>query len=435
MNGLRFITALILCCTTTAIKAENWSGFRGAAGTGISAETNLPLEWSMKKNVAWKIDLPGRGESSPAVNSKRIFVTSQTEDKALWVIAIDRENGRIAWKKNVGSGELAAYGPKELYTHRHNPATPCPSADEEHVWAYFGNGLLVCLDVGGNEIWRRDLVKEYGPYEIRFGMASSPRLWGDRLYVACMTKGPSYVVALDKETGDEVWKTDRKLPAADDGPDSYSSPIILELPDGTAQLVVAGADHINAYDLVTGKQIWISSGLKVNSEFGRIIASPVVSPEVVVQCAPNPGKGGIGRAIAIKTGGSGDITESHRMWTFPRESSDITTPTAHEGKLYMVRENGVGICMDLQTGDVHYRKRLGDSSYRASVLAGDGKVYCLSKYGLCTVLNTGPEGKILAKNKLEGEFFATPAIQGSTIYLRGNRRLYAVTSPPTGTKP
>jgi outer membrane protein assembly factor BamB len=434
MNGLRYLITLTLCCTSTAAMAENWSGFRGAAGTGVSAESNLPLKWSMDKNVAWKIDLPGRGESSPAVNSKRLFVTSQTEDEALWVIAIDRDSGKIAWKKNVGGGELAADGPQELYTHQHNPATSCPSADEEHVWAYFGTGLLVCLDVDGNEVWRRDLVKEYGPYEIRFGMASSPRLWGDLLYVACMTKGPSYVVALDKKTGNEVWKTDRKLPAVDDGPDSYSTPIVLQTPDGN-QLVVAGADHINAYDLVSGEQIWISGGLKVNSEYGRIIASPVVSEEVVVQCASNPGKGGIGRAIAIKTGGSGDITESHRMWTFPRESSDITTPTAYEGKLYMVREIGIGICIDLQTGAVHYRKRLGDSAYRASVLAGDGKVYCLSKNGLCTVLKTGTEGEILAKNQLDGEFLATPAIADGTIYFRGNHRMYAVGSPRIATKP
>ena len=206
MNGLRYVITLTLFCTSTVAVAENWSGFRGAAGTGVSREADLPLNWSMKENVAWQTDLPGRGESSPAVNSRRIFLTSQTEDDALWVIAVDRESGNIAWKKNVGSGQLAAYGPKELYAHRHNPATPCPSADEEHVCAYFGTGLLVCLDVDGNEVWRRDLVKEYGPYEIRFGMASSPRLWGDRLYIACMTKGPSYVVALDKKTGDEVWK-------------------------------------------------------------------------------------------------------------------------------------------------------------------------------------------------------------------------------------
>ena len=434
MNGLRYVITLTLFCTSTVAVAENWSGFRGAAGTGVSTEADLPLNWSMKENVAWQTDLPGRGESSPAVNSRRIFLTSQTEDDALWVIAVDRESGNIAWKKNVGSGQLAAYGPKELYAHRHNPATPCPSADEEHVWAYFGTGLLVCLDVDGNEVWRRDLVKEYGPYEIRFGMASSPRLWGDRLYIACMTKGPSYVVALDKKTGDEVWKTDRKLPAADDGPDSYSSPIVLETPDGD-QLLVSGADHINAYDLKSGKQVWISGGLKVNSEFGRIIASPVVSPEVVVQCAANPGNGGIGRAIAIRTGGKGDLTESNRLWTFPRDSSDITTPTAHEGLLYMVREHGAGLCFDLETGEVHYRKRLGDSSYRASVLVGDGKVYCLSKDGLCTVLKTGPEGEILAKNKLDGEFFATPAILDGTIYLRANRRLYAITSPAKAAAP
>ena len=191
---------------------------------------------------------------------------------------------------------------------------------------------------------------------------------------------------------------------------------------------MAGSDHINAYDIESGAQVWISAGLKVNSEYGRVIASPVVSDGVIVQCAANPGNGGIGRAIALRTGGRGDITKSHRLWTLPRESSDITTPTAHDGFLYMVRENGVGMCLDLESGDVHYRKRLGDSAYRASVIVGDGKVFCLSKNGLCTVLQPGPKGTILAKNQLEGEFFATPAISDGALYLRSFKRIYAVSS-------
>jgi len=425
MIGVRVTTLICLSLLSSVAVAESWSGFRGAAGTGVSDETNLPLTWSMEENIAWKTNLPGRGDSSPAINSRHAYVTSQTEDQALWVIAVDRGDGRIAWQQKVGSGKLAAYGPENLYTHRHNPATPCPSADEERVYAYFGTGLLVCLDVDGTEIWRKDLVKEYGEYKIRFGMGSSPRLWNDRLIIACMTKGPSYVVALDKKTGNEIWKTDRNLPSSDDGPDGYSSPIIWQSPEGD-QVLVAGSDHINAYDVKDGQQVWVSSGLKINSEFGRVISSPVVSEKVIVQCASNPGNGGIGRAIALRTGGQGDITDSHRLWTFPRESSDITTPVAYGGTLYMVRENGVGVAIDLESGNVHYRKRLGGSSYRASVVVGDGKIYCLSKDGLCTVLQPGPEGKILAKNQLEGEFFATPAISDGTIYLRGFHRLYAV---------
>ncbi len=299
MNSIRFITTLSLIFTASLASAENWPGFRGAAGTGISAEKNLPLKWSKDENIAWRVDLPGRGDSSPAVNSQHVYLTAQEEDKSLWVLAIDRSNGQIAWKKNVGRGVLATTGEKSLYVHRHNAATPCPSADEEHVWAYFGTGLLVCFDVEGNEIWRRDLVKEYGPYDITFGMGSSPRLWGDHLYVACMTKGPSYVLALDKLTGNEVWKTTRKLSAVDDGLDAYSTPIILASSQRT-ELLVAGADHINAYNPLTGKQTWICGDLKVNTPFGRIISSPVVSETMIVQCSANPGNGGVGRAIAIQ---------------------------------------------------------------------------------------------------------------------------------------
>ncbi len=427
MTRLPFLALLGLLCTTSIAHAENWPGFRGAAGTGVSSEADLPLKWSLKENIAWHINLPGRGDSSPAVNSRHVYLTTQDEDTSLWVLAIDRRSGNIAWKKNVGRGVLAANGPKNLYVHRHNAATPCPSADEEHVWAYFGSGQLVCFTVEGDEVWRRNLVKEYGPYEITFGMGSSPRLWGEHLYIACMTKGPSYVLALDKLTGDEVWKKPRRLPAFKDGADAYSTPIILQTPQRT-ELLVAGADHINSYNPLSGEQNWICGGLKIKSEFGRIIASPVVSESTIVQCSANPGNGGAGRAIAIKTGGRGDLTsdKSMRPWVFPRESSDITTPTAYDGKLYMVRENGVALCMDLATGNVHYRKRLGGKSYRASVIIGDGKVYCLGKDGLCTVLKPGVEGEVLAKNQLTGQFFATPAISDGVIYLRGHHQLYAV---------
>ena len=427
---LAAIGILLFALTTAPAEAETWPAWRGADGSGVSPESNLPIEWSVDNNLAWKTDLPGRANSSPAVTSELIYLNLQAEDESLLVIAVARDNGRIVWKAKVGTGKLVAEGPTSLYAHRHNPATSSPVADEQHVWTFFGTGLLVCLDSSGKLLWKRDLVKDYGAYKIRFGMASSPRLWGDLLYVACMTRGPSYVLALDKATGKEVWKTDRVFPAEDDGPDAYSSPVVLQTDDRNA-LLVAGRDHVNAYDLLSGKQLWFSGGLKIDSPYGRVIASPAVSPRAVVVCSANPPGSSTDRVITLRPGGTpamdgGDVTRTHRLWEYRPYNPDASTPVCYKENVYMVRDDGIASCLDLATGKLHWRKRLGGGTWRASVVAGDDKVYFLQREGLCMVIGAGTEGKVLSANQLPGTFYATPAISDGVLYLHAYGRLYAV---------
>ncbi len=405
--------------------AETWPAWRGPTGSGVSDETNLPVRWSAEQNLAWQIELPGRSNASPAVTKDRIYLTSQTEDQLLWVLAISRQDGRILWQQKVGSGALVAEGPKSLYAHRHNPATPSPVADEKHVWAFFGTGLLVCLDRSGKLIWQRDLVEDYGAYKIRFGMASSPRLWGDRLFVACMTRGPSYVVAMDKSTGKTIWKKDRVFPAEDDGPDAYSSPVVLQTKDRNA-LLVAGRDHVNAYDPSSGEQLWYAGGLKIDSPYGRVIASPATADEVVVVSSASPPGSTTAHVVALRSGGKGDVTETHRLWRYQPYNPDASTPVCYRGNVYIVRDDGVASCLDLKTGKVHWRKRLSGGTYRASLVAGDGKVYFVQREGLCTVIEAGPQGTALAANQLPGIFYATPAIGDGVLYLHAYGRLYAI---------
>ena len=428
MITTRMLTALgilLFALATAPAEAETWPAWRGADGSGVSPESNLPFEWSVDNNLAWKTDLPGRANASPAITSQLIYLNLQAEDESLLVIAIARDDGRIVWKAKVGAGKLVAEGPANLYAHRHNPATSSPVADEQHVWAFFGTGLLVCLDSSGNLLWKRDLVKDHGAYEIRFGMASSPRLWGGLLYVACMTKGPSYVLALDKKTGKDVWKTDRIFPAEDDGPDTYSSPVVLQTDDRNA-LLVAGRDHVNAYDLLSGKQLWFSAGLKIDSPYGRVIASPAVSPRAVVVCSANPPGSSTNRIITLRPGGSGDVTRTHRLWEYHPYNPDASTPVCYKENVYMVRDDGVASCLDLNSGKLHWRKRLGGGTWRASLVAGDDKVYFLQREGLCAVIAAGTEGKVLSSNHLPGIFYATPAISDGMLYLHAYGRLYAV---------
>ncbi len=404
--------------------AESWPQFRGSDGSGISTEQNLPAKWSDQKGILWSVALPGRANSSPAITSKRIDITTKTDDESLWVISYDRKTGKEIRKVKVGSGSLSAPGPRNLWANRHNSATPSPIADDQNIWAFFGTGLLVCLDAeSGNIQWKRDLVKDYGPYNITFGMGSTPRLWGNLLYVTCITKGPSYVVAFDKKTGNEVWKSNRKLPAKKDGADAYSTPTIFQNGKKT-ELLVSGSDHVNAYDPLTGQQLWIAGGLDIPSPFGRIISAPVANKNVVIATSGNPGGGGLGYIKAFQQGKSGDITKSGLLWKYDASTPDSSTPLILNDKLFMVNQNGVASCLNLNDGTLLWKKRM-KGQYYSALVTGDGKVYFLSIEGLCTVIDA-KSGNIVSENQLPGTFYSTPAISDGVIYLRSFERLYAI---------
>jgi outer membrane protein assembly factor BamB len=423
LHSLLILSLVVVLSAGSSARADLWPQFRGATGDGVSKETNLPSKWSADSGVLWKTDLPGFGNSSPAVTEKHVVLTTQTKDDALWVLILDRATGKLTKEIKVGSGKLAAKGPANLYAHRHNPATPSPIAVGNRVWAFFGSGLLVCVDAAsGDVVWQKDMVAEYGEYDITFGMGSTPRYWDGLLYVSCLTKGASYVVAFDAKNGKEKWKVDRRLPAKDDGPDAYSTPIIAG-----HELLISGSDHVNSYDLLTGKQLWVSNGLAIDSPYGRVIASPVATEEgIVIATSGNPGGGGKGRVIAVNAlGEKGDVS-SKRLWTQEKSSPDSSTPVAINGLVFMLADAGILTCADVRSGEVKYTKRLGEGPYHASLVAADGKVYAQSTTGTCTVIKADDFGDVLAENKLEGQFFSTPAISNGVVYLRAYERLYAI---------
>ncbi len=423
LHSLLILSLVVVLSAGSSARADLWPQFRGATGDGVSKETNLPSKWSADSGVLWKTDLPGFGNSSPAVTEKHVVLTTQTKDDALWVLILDRATGKLTKEIKVGSGKLAAKGPANLYAHRHNPATPSPIAVGNRVWAFFGSGLLVCVDAAsGDVVWQKDMVAEYGEYDITFGMGSTPRYWDGLLYVSCLTKGASYVVAFDAKNGKEKWKVDRRLPAKDDGPDAYSTPIIAG-----HELLISGSDHVNSYDLLTGKQLWVSNGLAIDSPYGRVIASPVATEEgIVIATSGNPGGGGKGRVIAVNALGEKGNVSNKRVWTQEKSSPDSSTPVAVNGLVFMLADAGILTCADVRSGEVKYTKRLGEGPYHASLVAADGKVYAQSTTGTCTVIKADDFGDVLAENKLEGQFFSTPAISNGVVYLRAYERLYAI---------
>jgi len=420
-----FFAVLALALTGDPTAAQSWGQFRGQAGSGISTSENLPTQWS-DDAVAWSVELPGQGNSSPAVNADAVYITSQTKDLGLHVLAFSRADGKSLWEKKVGSGKLAAKGPVNLYAHRHNAATPSPIADDKSVWAFFGSGLLVRLDANTGALrWEVDMVQEYGAYDITFGMGSTPRLVGDKLIVSCMTKGASYVVALNANTGELIWKHDRRFPAKDDGPDAYSTPAVIDVA-GKQQLVVTGCDHINAYDPETGDQLWYSSGLQIASPYGRVIASPVADSGVVIGVSANPGGGGLGHVMAWKLGAKGDLRDTSVLWTHKKSTPDSSSPVALGGQLFTLADNGVATCLDIKTGEVKWVKRLTTGASYASLVAGGGNIYAIGINGTAVVFKADATGTVVATNKLQGQFYSTPALVDGAIYLRAYERLVAI---------
>ena len=406
--------------------SEEWNQFRGASGSGVASEGVFPTRWSDQSGIAWVTELSGRGNSSPAITRNRIDITTQTEDQSLWLLSFDRRTGRQLLKLQLTRGNLTTTGAGNLYEHRHNAATPTPVGGENHAWVFFGTGELFCVDIQkAHVLWKRNLTQDFGSYDITFGMASSPRVWKNLLYVACMTKGDSYVVALDKLTGKDIWYRKRDFHSEKDGRDGYSTPVIAAN-QKRVELLVSGSDHIDAYDLLTGNQNWFSSGLSVDSPFGRVIASPVISGNRVVAISANPGGAGLGRVLGIRAGGSGNITDTHREWSHERSTPDSSSPVIVDNQLFLITDSGIASSLNIKNGSVNWTKRLSPGPYHASLVAGNGRVYYLGIQGNCTVLSAAQDGTVIAVNQLSGTFYATPALGYNHIYLRAYERLYAI---------
>ena len=408
---------LISCSVAWAASAADWPCWRGPDGLGVSREVrHLPVKWSKDSGVAWKVDVASRGASSPVVVGDRVYVTTQTTDSALHVLAIDRANGELIWDKEIGRGKLHA-------NNLHNMATPTPVSDGERIWALFGTGDLACLDRAGKVVWQRNLANDYGEYKIMHGMGTSPMLLDNKLYIACMHQGPSYLLALDAKTGREVWKKERNLPPKDESHDSYSSPIFLRSGDRT-QIILEGAEAITGYDAASGDQMWISGGLRVPNPYGRTIAGPTAGEGIVVAVAS--GFQNQGYLVALKAEGRGEIAPEQRLWTQNKYSPDCPTPVIFDGKLFAIRDDGLASCLDLKTGQPHWQKRLFSSNVKVSPVVGDGKVYFMNNQGSCTVVAASPNFELLATNDLGEETLATPAISDGRLFVRTDEHVYCI---------
>jgi len=395
--------------------AENWPQWRGPELNGISHEKNLPAKWSPQENVAWKLPLPSWSGATPIIWGDRIFLNvADKDDVFLW--SVDRTRGGVLWKKYLTGGNFKI--------NKQNMSSPSPVTDGAHVYVMTGNGILKGFTFSGNELWARDIQKDYGRFGLNWGYASSPLLFEDGLYVQVLqgmkTRDPSYLLRIDKQTGKTVWRVERPTEAVHESPDAYTTPALVRY-GGKAEIVVSGGDCVTVHDPATGKELWRGNGFNPQKDGAyRVIASPVVYDDVVYTPTRVP------PLQAFRAGGRGDITESRRLWAF-QNGPDVPTPVTDGIYFYIVNDRGIVWCLDAKTGkEVWGPQRIQHGIYSASPVLADGKIYVSNEEGVTTVFRAGPKYELLAENNLDDYTLSSPAISEGQIFIRTAQYLYCI---------
>ncbi|MBI1175891.1 PQQ-binding-like beta-propeller repeat protein [bacterium] len=412
----RFFSYLLFVASMGVTCAGDWPGWRGPQAHGVSIEQNLPIHWGPQSNIVWRAEVPGKGASSPVVVGRRLYLTTQMPDTSLHVIAYDPIEGNLLWDKEVGSGTAKTH---ELI----NMATPTTAADDQHVWALFGTGLLACLDRDGHSVWSRDLSKVHGDFDTLWGMGTSPILHDGKLFLAIMQQGPSYVLAINAASGIDLWKTSREHGATKENRDSYSSPTLATV-DGHTQVIVSGGDHLDAYDPDTGDRLWVSGGLSVPHPYGRTIASPTAAGDFILTVAS--GYQNRGHLMAMRAHGKGEDVLDQRLWIKSRYSPDCPSPVIYYGYAFTLRDDGIAQCIDLRSGEAYWQERLFAENSKVSPVAGDGRIYFMSGRGNCVVVKADKEFKVIARNELNEDTLAAMAVANGRFFLRTTKALYAI---------
>ena len=416
------IVLFLVTCIAAPLQAENWPAWRGPSANGISRETNLPSRWSKTENITWKLDLPEWSGSTAIIWGEHIFLSvAQGTDLHLW--AVDRTKGQPIWKRHLSGGNHQE--------RKQNMSSPSPVTDGRHVWVMTGTGILKAFDFGGKEIWVRDIQKDYGRFGLNWGYASSPLLHEDALFVQVLhgmkTDDPSYVLRIDKATGKTLWRVERPTKAIRESPDSYTTPALLRY-GNTTEIVITGGDAVTGHDPVTGKELWRADGLNpTNNPAYRIVASPFVFGEMVY--APTRER----PLLALRAGGRGDITTSHRVFAFD-SGPDVPTPVTDGRYLYVVRDNGVMFCIDAKTGKTIYGpERLRPGTYSGSPVLADNKIYVTHEDGVTMVVRAGPKFEVVAENDFGEYTLSSPAISEGQLFIRTDKALYAIGRRSTST--
>ncbi|QEF97199.1 outer membrane biogenesis protein BamB [Stieleria maiorica] len=407
------VSMSLLVATTFLLNAHaaDWPQFRGPGGQGVTHETDLPLVWSETENVVWKTELPGHGASSPIALGDRLYLTcysgygidrenpGRMEDLTLHVVCL-ASDGSTIWDQHV-QPKL----PESERVRDHGYAAATPVTDGESLYVFFGKTGVLKFDLKGNQLWQADI----GDNTHGWGCGTSPILYQNLVIVNASVESGS-LVAIDKSNGQEVWRADGMKA-------SWNTPHLVDVDGGKQELVVSVKDKILAFDPATGDPLWNCDGIQ------DYVCPSIVSQDGVVYVIG----GRTSRAIAVRAGGRGDVTDTHRLWE-AKAGANVVSPVIHQGHLYWVSDrNTIAYCVRLADGEVMYAERFRGQPY-ASTLVGDGKLYVVTRNGGTYVLAAKPEFQQLAHNRLDDRstFNASPIVAGGKLYLRSDKNLYCI---------
>jgi len=407
------LVAAIASGVTGAALAEDWPAFRGARGDGVSSEKNAPLRWGPDENIKWAAPLPGPGNSSPVVSGNRVFLTCAThsgEHRGLY--CYDRKAGNLIWAK------IVSYSEKDL-THDTNPyCGSSPAADGKHVVAWHGSAGLCCYDYDGNELWSRDL----GVFKHIWGYGSSPVFLGEKIILNCGPGERTFVTAINVQDGKTIWQKDEPGGSSGEkGPTewlgSWSTPVVAKI-DGREQILVSLPYHVNAYDPADGRIIWSCDGLDK-----LVYTSPLVGDGIAVAMG-----GYHGPALGLKLGGSGNVTETNRLWLTTKKNPQRIGSGVIIGRyLYMANEQHIAQCIEMETGNVLWERRMPEGAIWASIVLAGDRAYVTNQSGTTLVFRPNPEKfELLAENALGEPSNSTLAISNGEIFLRTFEHLYCI---------
>lgn len=435
IRQIRQLLSLLLLLATVSLAGEadaNWPQWRGPLSTGVAPHADPPVEWNEKKNIRWKVELPGKGHSTPVVWGERIFLTTAipygdpvkplagmrpgshdnraaVNGQKYTVLAVNRGDGKILWQREVAKAIPHEGGHQTGSFASHSPVT-----DGESVFAFFGSMGLFCLNAADGELkWN----VEFGQMKSLHGHGegNSPALYGDTLLVNWDHEGTSFLVALDKRTGKERWKADRNEVT------SWSTPIVVEHA-GKKQVIISATNRIRGYDFETGAEIWQCGGMSTN-----VVASPVAADGMVYAGSSYDIKAMVGIRL---DGATGDITGTGNVaWSRNRDTCYVPSPLLYDDKLYFLKHyQGVLTCLKAKSGETLYtQKRIPEIfNVYASLVGAAGRIYITSREGVTAVLKHGDGFEVLATNQLDDCFSASAALAGKDLFLRGEKYFYCI---------
>jgi outer membrane protein assembly factor BamB len=400
------ILAILLLPSQAA--AENWPGWRGPRGDGTSREPGAPLRWSPQENIAWKSEVPGRGHASPIVWQNRVFVATCDEAARERILcSFDRDSGRLVWQ------QVVLNSPLEDKHELNSFASSTPATDGQRVYVTFLDRermVVAAYDFSGAQVWQ---VRP-GPFSSKHGYCSCPVLFEDKVIVNGDHDGDAYLVALDRATGETVWKIDRENKTR-----SYCTPIVRQF-DGRTQMILSGSKCVASYDPRTGTRHWILDG-----PTEQFVASLVDNGRLVFLTAGYPEL----HIMAIRPDGAGNVTDSHVAWHTRKGAAYVPSPIAVGDYFLVVSDGGVASCFAADSGERLWMERLG-THFSGSLVSAAGLVYFTADDGTTTVVRPGPKLDVVAKNTLGEYCYASAAISEDQIFFRGEKHLIAIGQRP-----